>query len=78
MQIVQAREYTEVVWAIYSLDLILGLVGGFTGIIWMGLGLMIAPYEDFKFQASLIGSVYPCSPQKDADEAPCQTRDEAE
>ena len=51
-----------------SLDLILGLVGGVTAIIWSTLGLAIAPYEDFKFQSSLIGSIYPVSPQRDENE----------
>jgi len=31
--------------------------------------MIMAPYEDFKFQNSLAGAVYPTSPQKDEDEA---------
>ena len=76
-QIVQARKQTQLTWSINSLDLILGLVGGFTSIIWAFLGLIIAPYEDFKFQNSLIGSIYPTSPQRDEDEPPISSRDEA-
>jgi hypothetical protein len=60
--------YLETTWSINSLDLILGLVGGFTSIIWSFLGLLIAPYEDFKFQNSVAGNIYPTSPQKDEDE----------
>lgn len=66
--IVQSRSYTETTWSINSLDLILGLVGGITSIIWGCLGIIIAPYEDFKFQNSVAGSMYPTSPQKDEDE----------
>ena len=38
---------------------------------------MIAPYEDFKFNTSLIGSIYPTSPQRDEDEPPIDNRKEA-
>ena len=62
LRIVQAREYTEIIWSIQSIDLILGLVGGFVGVIWTGLALLVGPYEEFKFQTSLVGSVYPVSP----------------
>ena len=57
--------------------MILGLVGGFTSLIWSCLAMVITPYEDFKFQNSLVGSVYPTSPQKDEDEPPIESRDEA-
>ena len=45
----QSRRITQIEWSIASIDVILGLVGGVSGIIWAGLGLVIAPYEDFKF-----------------------------
>ena len=61
-QIVQSRKYSTVVWSINSLDLILGLVGGFTAMIWATLAFCISNYEDFSFQQSLIGSVNPTSP----------------
>jgi len=66
---VQSRSFTETTWSVNSLDLILGLVGGITAIIWSFLGIIIGPYEDFKFQNSVAGSIYPTSPQKDEDEA---------
>ena len=75
---VQSRQYMSSTWSIVSLDLILGLVGGVTSIIWTIFSILIGPYESFKFQASLIGSVYPTSPQPDEDEEPdIQTRKEA-
>ena len=76
-EIVQSRKQNEVTWSINSLYLILGLVGGFTSIIWGFLGMVITPYEDFKFNNSLIGSIYPTSPQRDEDEPPIDNRKEA-
>ena len=49
-------------WAYNSLDLILGLVGGFTAMIWATLAFFLVSYEEFKFQNSLVGSIYPLSP----------------
>lgn len=74
---VQSTKQTQITWSIVSLDLILGLVGGITSIIWATLGLILAPYEEFRFNLSLAGSVYPTSPQKDEDEAPIDSRKEA-
>ena len=48
-EMVQSRRQNQITWSINSLDLILGLVGGFTSIIWGTLGMILAPYEDFKF-----------------------------
>ena len=73
----QSREFTTIDWSINSLDLILGLVGGFTAMIWASLGFVIQPYEDFKFNNSLVGSIYPTSPQRDEDEAPIADEKEA-
>ena len=41
----------------------LGVVGGLSGIIWGTLALIFGGYESFKFENSLIGAVYPTSPQ---------------
>ena len=38
-------------------------MGGFVGLIWGGLSLIFGGYEAFKLQTSLIGAVYPTSPQ---------------
>ena len=48
-KLVQSRIYFETTWAINSLDLILGLVGGFTAMIWATLAMAISNYEDFSF-----------------------------
>ena len=76
-QIYQSRKQVNLVWSINSFDLILGLVGGFTAILWAISGFLIAPYEEFKFQNSLAGCVYPTSPQRDEDEPPISSRNEA-
>ena len=39
--------------------------------------MIITPYESFKFNNSLAGSVYPTSPQPDEDEPPIATQIEA-
>lgn len=74
---VQSRRITNIEWSIQSIDIILGLVGGVSGIIWAALGLLIAPYEDFKFNNSLIGMIYPTAPMPDENEPPIDNRKQA-
>ena len=45
----------------------LGLVGGFTGLLWTALAVLLGGYETFKLENSLIGAVYPTSPVDDDD-----------
>ena len=52
----------ETEWTIDSIDVILGLVGGVSGIIWTTLAMILAPYEAFKFNNSVIGMVYATAP----------------
>ena len=77
MFLVQSRAQQQITWAISSLDLILGLVGGFTAIIWSSLAFAIGPYEEFKFNNSVVGSIYPTSPQRDEDEPPIDNSKDA-
>lgn len=42
----------------------LGVVGGFSGVVWSFLALLFGSYETFKFENSLIAAVYPTSPQE--------------
>ena len=58
----QARVLYIEEWAIDSLDVVLGLVGGFTSLLWTALSILLGGYETFKFENSLIGAVYPTSP----------------
>lgn len=59
----QSRVQHSEQWAINSLDVRLSLVGGLSGIIWGVLNLTFGSYESFKLDNSLIGSIYPTSPQ---------------
>ena len=56
--LVQNRKYTEIQWTITSLDIVMGLIGGFIGLIWDTLGLTLKGYESFKFSSSFIGEIY--------------------
>ena len=58
----QSRVQDTETWAINSLDKVLGLVGGLSGIVWGFLSLVLGGYESFKLENSLIGSVYPTCP----------------
>ena len=49
-------------WSRVSLDIVLGIVGGLSGIVWGVLNLVFGGYETFKLENSLIGAVYPTSP----------------
>ena len=51
-------------WSVESLDIVLGLVGGFAGICWSTLSYMLADYQDFRYENSLIGSIFPTSPSE--------------
>ena len=70
----QSRKQGQETWAFNSLDLIFGLVGGFTAMIWASLAFCLGGYEEFKFQNSLVGSIYPLSPQRDEDEPEISSR----
>ena len=62
MQYQQSRAQISYTWSVDSLDLVLGLVGGLAGVIWPVLEIVFGGYESFRFENSLIGSVYPTSP----------------
>lgn len=69
----QSRVQNQFTWSINSLDLVLGLVGGLAGVVYPALFLVFGGYENFKFENSLISSIYPTSPQdfvSDADTSP--------
>ena len=52
----------EVHWSRDSLDVVLGVVSGFTGLLWTALSIILGGYETFKLENSIIGAVYPTSP----------------
>ena len=59
----QGRRINEYTWSINSLDLVLGVIGGLSGIVWAVLSMVLGGYEAFKYQNSLIGAVYPTAPR---------------
>ena len=59
----QSRVVHKQTWAYESLDLVLGLVGGLAGVVWSVLSYLLGDYEQFKYQNSLIGKIYPTSPK---------------
>lgn len=58
----QSRQFTEIEVSVDSLDLILGLIGGYTAILWGVSGFFLANYEGFKRDNSLVGAVYSAAP----------------
>mmetsp|Transcript_4647 Transcript_4647/g.6123 ORF Transcript_4647/g.6123 Transcript_4647/m.6123 type:complete len:95 (-) Transcript_4647:642-926(-) len=63
----QSRQLNKETWIIQSLGLVLGLVGGLSGIIWGVLAFFLNNYESFKFDNALIASVYKTAPLGDQD-----------
>lgn len=45
-------------YTIYSLDQALAVIGGYAGIIWQIINFLIGGYQDFKFEMSLMRSLY--------------------
>ena len=40
------------------MDALLGLIGGFTGLIWMITEYMVGGYENFRFSQEIISEIY--------------------
>jgi len=76
IQYIQSRSQTTKEWSIVSLDMVLGLVGGLSGIIWAVLAMIFNSFESFKLENSMIGSIYPTSPQNFDDLDDNASRDE--
>ena len=45
-------------WTITTFDMILGIIGGFVGLLWDSLGFGLSNYESFKFNTAIIGEIY--------------------
>ena len=58
----QSRVMNKYEWSRESLDIVLGLVGGFAGICWSTLSYLLASYQGFKYETSLISHIFPTSP----------------
>lgn len=62
--LLQSRSYLSTTWSVQSVDIVLGLIGGFVGLIWDLLGVTMGGYESFKFNTSLISEIYSTTEQK--------------
>ena len=56
--VVQARPYSKTIVSTESLDNLLGIIGGFTALIWDIIYYMMSEYQSFQFNRSLIGEIY--------------------
>ena len=55
----QSRLINKQQYSFYSLEILLGVVGGLSAMIWGILSVCFAGYEEFKFHNSLFGQNYP-------------------
>ena len=55
----QSRKYYENEWTVTSFDMVIGNLGGFSGLVWSVIVLIVGPYEAFKYSASLVSEIYP-------------------
>ena len=58
----QSRSQYTITWSVQSLDIVLGLVGGVSGVVWAVFAYTIGDFEAFRYENALIGSIYPTSP----------------
>lgn len=45
----QDRHFNEVEWTVMSVDIVLGIIGGFVGLIWGILTYLLGGYQGFRF-----------------------------
>ena len=56
------RKQATYEWKVESLDILLGYIGGISSLVWATRAICMGGYENFKFENSLISSIYPTSP----------------
>jgi len=59
----QSFEVYRTEYGMFTLDAALGLLGGYSAIIWSVLALVLSPYQSFMLDTSLIRAVYPTLPK---------------
>ena len=64
-------------YAIYSLDQSLGFLGGYSSLLWAGLGLLIGVYQDFSYMGELKEHLYQ-EEKRQRDNADIESDDEKE
>ena len=73
----QAKTVHEQEFSIESLDVMLGLIGGYTALLWGVLGYCMNGYEGFKYNNSVIGAIYNAYPTGGPGKEPAASFDEA-
>ena len=56
--IYQCRLFNEYQWTVTSFETVLGLIGGFVGLIWSIITQCLGGYENFRFTQEIISEVY--------------------
>ena len=56
--IYQDRLYNEYMWSVTSVDTLLGLIGGFVGLLWSIITWSLGGYESFRFTQEIISEIY--------------------
>jgi len=65
--ITQDRLFHEFTWTITSFDILLGLIGGFVGLIWAVLIYLLGGYENFRYEQEIISEIYSTTPREGMD-----------
>ena len=55
---VQNYEVTSEEYVIYSFDMSLAFIGGYTAIAWQVVGILIGAYQSFSYELTMIASLY--------------------
>ena len=74
----QGRDLENQKWTVKSLNNVLGLIGGYTALIWMVITFVLSGYETHMFRSSLISSIFLCIPEEEEEENLNRTHDESE
>ena len=61
----QSRNVMKQKWIVKSLNNVLGLLGGYTSLLWMMITFVLSGYEAHKFRSSLISSIFLCIPEEE-------------
>ena len=61
----QGRDLVKQKWTVKSLNNVLGLIGGYTALLWMVITFVLSGYETHQFRSSLIKSIFLRVPEED-------------
>ena len=61
----QGRDLVKQKWTVKSINVVLGLIGGYTALLWMMITFVLSGYETHKFRSSLINSIFMRVPEEE-------------